>query len=62
MGVQNDVSGVNGIIGLMTELERSFMNSDRYLDDWLIEDEALDALGEAEYEAYMMECVEDQEF
>ena len=51
--------GANGTIGLMTELERSFMNSDKYLDDWFIEDEVLDALSESEYEVYMMECGEE---
>ena len=50
MGLQD------GTIGLMTEWERSFMNSDKYLDDWFIEDEVLDALSESEYEVYMMEC------
>ena len=58
MGLQD---GVNGTIGLMTEWERSFMNSDKYLDDWFIEDEVLDALGESEYEVYMMECGEEYE-
>lgn len=53
MGIQD------GTIGLMTELERSFMNSDKYLDDWFIEDEVLDVLSESEYEVYMMECGEE---
>lgn len=51
--------GTNGTIDLMTEWERSFMDSDKYLDDWLIEDGVLDALSESEYEVYMMECGED---
>lgn len=59
MGLQGGASGVNGTIGLMTEWERSFMDSDKYLDDWFIEDEVLDALSESEYEVYMMECGED---
>jgi hypothetical protein len=53
--------GANGTIGLMTEWERSFMNSDKYLDDWFIEDEVLDALSESEYEVYMMEYGEEYE-
>jgi len=53
MGLQD------GIIDLMIEWERSFMDSDKYLDDWFIEDEVLDALSESEYEVYMMECGED---
>lgn len=59
MGLQGGAGGVNGTIGLMTEWERSFMDSDKYLDDWFIEDEVLDALSESEYEVYMMECGED---
>ena len=59
MGLQARVSGTSETIGLMTELERSFMDSDKYLDDWFIEDEVLDALSESEYEVYMMECGED---
>lgn len=55
MGLQDET------IGLMTEWERSFMNSDKYLDDWFIEDEVLDALSESEYEVYMMECGEEYE-
>lgn len=49
----------DGTVGLMIEWERSFMNSDKYLDDWFIEDEVLDALSESEYEVYMMECGEE---
>lgn len=56
MGLQN---GTNGTVGLMTKWERSFMNSNKYLDDWFIEDEVLDALSEGEYEVYMMECGEE---
>lgn len=59
MGLQDRVSGVNGTIGPMTEWERSFMDSNKYLDDWFIEDEVLDALSESEYEVYMMECGEE---
>ena len=61
MGLQGGASGVNGTIGLMTEWERIFMNSDKYLDDWFIEDEVLDALSESEYEVYTMECGEEYE-
>jgi hypothetical protein len=53
--------GANGTVDLMTEWERSFMDSDKYLDDWFIEDEVLDALSESEYEVYMMECGEEYE-
>ena len=56
MGLQD---GISVTIGLMTEWERSFMDSDKYLDDWFIEDEVLDALSESEYEVYMMECGEE---
>lgn len=58
MGLQD---GANGTIGLMTEWERGFMDSDKYLDDWFIEDEVLNALSESEYEVYMMECGEEYE-
>lgn len=58
MGLQD---GTNGTVGLMTEWERSFMDSDKYLDDWFIGDEVLDALSESEYEVYMMECGEEYE-
>lgn len=45
----------------MAELERRCMGTDRYLDDWFIEDEVMDVLSEAEYEIYMMECGEEYE-
>ena len=50
--------GTNGTIGLMTKWERSFMNSEGYLEDWFIDDRVMEQIGLAEYEIYMQECFE----